>query len=146
MADGESICKYLGLGVIIIVVVYVVSRSLNFQAKLVEGLTSEPITSVDNNEVPTNIASNNSSLEDTLLIEKYRTSYEDTIINLEKNVSLKILELVTVNANSISQDASSADAQDKITLANNLQQFKATLNSTMLFMDGMKSTGKFGLF
>jgi len=145
MADGESICKYVGLGVIILVVIYVVSRSLNFQAKLVEGLTTDTTasTSVDNDDVPANIASNNSSLEDTLLIEKYRSSYEDTIINLEKNVSLKILQLVTENATLLSSDS---DAQDKITLANNLQQFKETLNSTMLFMDGMKSTGKFGLF
>lgn len=139
----DNIYKYLGLAIIILVVLYVAMKSLTFQARLVEGMTSknEDTTPTDKEKTPDAIKSNTTNVLDALLIDKYRPSYDDTIIELEENINATILAGILKNAEMISTDPSSEKSQQFITAVNNLKSFKETLNDTMKYLDGMKSSG-----
>lgn len=89
----------------------------------------------DKTKIPDAIESNTHTIEDSLLISKYRTAYEQTIINLESNVSFALLSAVLNNAESISADPTSSSSQSKITKINNLKTFRSTLNDAMKFLD-----------
>ena len=94
MMNTDSIYKYVGLFIISLFVIYIVLRTLNFQAKIIEGMatgTSTTDTPNDKDKIADSIASNTSVAEDSLLISKYQKSYEDIIINLESNVNFFIL-------------------------------------------------------
>jgi hypothetical protein len=41
MTASEDIYKYLGLGIVVLFVVYIIIKSLTFQARLFEGMTSK---------------------------------------------------------------------------------------------------------
>ena len=137
----DNIYKYLGLAVIILVVVYVVMRSLTFQARLIEGMKSkdkEEETTTDKDKVPDAIKSKTNTILDSLLVDKYRSSYDDTIIELEEYVNVTILAGIISSAEAIATAPGSEPSQHTINVLNNLQAFKATLNDSMKFLDGMK--------
>lgn len=92
-------------------------------------------STTDKTKIPDAIESNTHTIEDSLLISKYRTAYEQTIINLESNVSFALLSAVLNNAESISADPTSSSSQSKITKINNLKTFRSTLNDAMKFLD-----------
>jgi hypothetical protein len=140
--DSESLYKYLGLGVVIFVVLYFVLKSLTFQANIIEtmanGASSESDLSAslaDKDKVPAAIKSNTNNVEDSLLITKYRKFYEDSIIDLDSNISTNILSLVLNNAELISRDPGSDDAQKIITKINSMKQFRDGLNDAMKTLD-----------
>jgi hypothetical protein len=74
-----------------------------------------------------------------LLIEKYRSTYDDTIIELEENISATILSGILTNAETISADPTSDKSQKFITATNNLKAFKDTLNDAMKYLDSIKN-------
>lgn len=71
------------------------------------------------------------AIEDRLLVNKYRKSYEDTIIELEDVISVTILSEVLENAEEIAKKPSG----DKIFKINQLKMFKDTLNDAMKTLD-----------
>ena len=79
-------------------------------------------------------------VEDTLLINKYQKSYEDTIIALDKSVDFSILQTILKNAESISVNPTSNDSIQTITMVNHLKQFKDSLNEAMSFMNSIASS------
>jgi hypothetical protein len=135
MTASEDIYKYLGLGIVVLFVAYVVIKSLTFQAKLFEGMTS----GTDKDKKAESIKSNTTSVLDALLIEKYRSNYVDTIIELEENISATILSGILTNSETISADPSSETSQKFITSTNNLKAFKDTLNDAMKYLDSIKN-------
>jgi hypothetical protein len=139
----DNIYKYLGLAIIILLVAYIALKSLTFQARLIEGMTSkENDVSTDKDKKPDAIKANTTTILDGLLIDKYRPSYDDTIIELEENINATILAGILKNAESIAADPSSEKSQKFITAVNNLKTFKETLNDAMKYLDGMKSSTK----
>ena len=139
----DNIYKYLGLAIIIVLVAYIAIKSLTFQARLIEGMTSkENDVSTDKDKKPDAIKANTTTILDGLLIDKYRPSYDDTIIELEENINATILAGILKNAESIAADPSSEKSQKFITAVNNLKTFKETLNDAMKYLDGMKSSTK----
>ena len=138
--DSESLYKYLGLGVIIFLVLYFVLKSLTFQANIIEAMTNASSgdssnSFADKDKVPAAIKSNTNNVEDSLLITKYRKFYEDSIIDLDSNISTNILSLILNNAELISRDPGSDDAQKIITKVNGMKQFKDGLNDAMKTLD-----------
>ena len=89
MTASEDIYKYLGLGIVVLFVVYVVIKSLTFQAKLFEGMTS----GTDKDKKAESIKSNTTSVLDALLIEKYRSNYVDTIIEFGHSFSCPVINI-----------------------------------------------------
>lgn len=99
-----------------------------FHNKTKEGFTDrENISEVIKNEA--------NKLNDTLLVSKYRSSYEDTIIHLENVVGLSMLNETINNAELISKNPSSKESIQAIENINKLKQFKETLNETMVILD-----------
>uniref|UniRef100_A0A6C0HH90 Uncharacterized protein n=1 Tax=viral metagenome TaxID=1070528 RepID=A0A6C0HH90_9ZZZZ len=148
---SEDIYKYLGLAIVVVFVAYIAIKSLTFQARLIEGMKSkdkESETTTDKDKVADAIKSKTNAMLDSLLIDKYRSSYDDTIIELEEYINVAILTYVTSFAETIATPGPSSTAM--MTSLNTLQAFKATLNDSMKFLDGMKSSnsgsGKSGKF
>ena len=150
--DKEKIYKYIGLGVIGIVLVYLILRTLKFQLNIIEGLTTTAATTtaslpaaspVDNTDIenaPLAINNNSTMVEDTLLINKYKSKYEDIIIELDKNVDFSILQTILKNAQTISANPTSNDSMKTIAIVNSLKAFKDSLNEGMTFMDSVATT------
>tara|TARA_B100001250_G_scaffold160599_1_gene137960 strand:- start:1290 stop:1691 length:402 start_codon:yes stop_codon:yes gene_type:complete len=128
----EEICKYLGFAVVVVVAIYVLLRSMRFQANIIESMVSG---GTDKDKVSDAVKSNTHSIDDTLLISKYRTAYENTLIDLEANISSAIVQAVVTNAEAISKNPADPQVQTVITGINNLKAFLDTLNSTMVILD-----------
>jgi hypothetical protein len=140
--ESDTIYKYLGLAIVVLFVSYIIIKSLTFQARLIEGMTTDDTSvNTDKDKIPDAIKSNSTNILDGLLIDKYRSSYDDTIIELEENINATILAGILKNAEKISADPSSDDSQKFITAINNLKGFKDTLNDSMKYLDGISSTG-----
>ena len=92
-------------------------------------------TSTDKDKIADAVKSNTHTIEDNLLISKYRTDYEQTIIDLESNISYALLSSVINNAETISANPTSSASQTKISNINNLKTFRSTLNEAMKFLD-----------
>lgn len=132
----NDIMYYLGLISIIALLVYVAIRALTLQINIVEGLVGGQNTAImDKDKVADAIKSNTNITEDNLLISKYRTDYERTIIELESNIGYAMLSTVLNNAESISANPTSPESQNTINSINNLKTFMETLNSSMKILD-----------
>ena len=147
--DKEKKYKYVGLGVIGIVLVYLILRTLKFQLNIIEGLTttaaaslpaSSPVDNTDIENAPLAINNNSTMVEDTLLINKYKSKYEDIIIELDKNVDFSILQTILKNAQTISMNPTSNDSMKTIAIVNSLKAFKDSLNEGMTFMDSVATS------
>lgn len=92
----------------------------------------------DKNNISDVVKNDANKLSDTVLVSKYRTSYEDTIINLENVIGLSMLNETINNAEVISKNPVSKESMDAITNINNLKQFKETLNEVMVILDKTK--------
>ena len=134
--ESDDIYKYLGLFVVVVFVVYVIINTMNFQLKMVEGFTdAASSSSTDKDKVPDAIKSNTTKVSDALLIDKYLNAYEDTIIDLDANIDMYILDQIVKNAESISSDPGSTANQAIITKINNAKIFSDALNHAIKVLD-----------
>tara|TARA_R110002072_G_scaffold216843_2_gene374369 strand:- start:128 stop:538 length:411 start_codon:yes stop_codon:yes gene_type:complete len=133
--NSDSIYKCLGLAVIVVYVLYIVLKSMKFQANIIEGMASSSAVATSADDLAAAVKSNTDSIEDALTITKYRRSYEDTIINLEASAGVSMLSAIVKNAETISKDPTSAEAQKIIQSINALKAFKDSLNDTMVTLD-----------
>ena len=133
--EYKNLMYYLGLGLIILLILHFVVRTLNFQAKLVEGMVNNNSVTTDKDKIPDAIKNHTETKDDKLLIDKYRRSYEHTIINLEENIGKEILTLLNDNAEMLAKDCSSDNSQKIVAKLNSLVDFKKTLNEAMQTLD-----------
>lgn len=132
MISQDDLYRIVGLAVILIFVVSIATKAFAYQAKVVEGMTS---SSTDKDKISSTVSSNNDKISDTLLVSKYRSDYEETIINLEKGVSTALLSEVINNADTISADPTSKTSTAAIATINGLKNFRETLNQAMIILD-----------
>jgi hypothetical protein len=133
--NSDSIYKCLGLAVIVVYVLYIVLKSMKFQANIIEGMASSSAVATSADDLAAAVKSNTDSIEDALTITKYRRSYEDTIINLEASAGVSMLSAIVKNAETISKDPTSTEAQKIIQSINALKAFTDSLNDTMVTLD-----------
>ena len=136
--NSDSIYKYVWLFIVSIFVIYIVLRTLNFQAKIIEGMatgTSTTDTPNDKDKIAAAIASNTTFAEDSLLISKYQKSYEDIIINLENNINYYMLGAIVNSGETISKKPMDPASIALINSINSLKAYKDTLNDAMTFLD-----------
>lgn len=101
-----------------------------------EGLTNR--NNIDKDKIPDAVEMNVDKISDNLLISKYRSSYEDTIIQLEQAIGLSLLQQTIENAESISKNPISKKSQETIEQINSLKTFRETLNEAMDILDKSK--------
>ena len=133
--ESDDIYKYVGFFIVILFLIYIVIRTLKFQFSAIEGMTGMSKTTTDKDKVPEAIQRNTNTLEDGLLIDKYTKAYEDTIIDLDANIDMFILEQVLQNAEQLSADPGSDDNQKIISKINNAKNFKETLNHAIKVLE-----------
>uniref|UniRef100_A0A6C0LHQ6 Uncharacterized protein n=1 Tax=viral metagenome TaxID=1070528 RepID=A0A6C0LHQ6_9ZZZZ len=132
MISQDDLYRIVGLAVVLIFVISIAVKAFSYQTKILEGMTN---SSIDKDKVSSSVTSNNDKIADTLLVSKYRSEYEDTIINLEKGVSTALLSEVIHNADNISSDPTSKKSVTAIENINNLKTFRETLNQAMIILD-----------
>ena len=155
MGFEENIYRYLGLGVVILVALYILIKTLTFQGKIIEGLTnsteatSEPTSSAEISLLNTvtsksteGITAQNNKLQDILALDKYRTDYENLIIALEDYANVMMFAKVVgigakVSTLSNGQPITNGIIED-MEKANKLKEFISTLNASMSYIDKSK--------
>lgn len=137
--EPDDIYKYVGLFVLIVFLVYIIIKTMNFQLKMVEGFSNTDATNggvtTDKDKVPEAIKSNTTKVSDELLIDKYLHIYEDTIIDLDSNIDMYVLSQVLKNAEAISKDPGSTVSQAIITKINNAKALSDSLNHAIKILD-----------
>jgi hypothetical protein len=136
MVDESELYKVVGMAFVILIAVAIGMRLIGYQKRLIEGMATSSET--DKEKVSAAVKSSSEKIADSILISKYRSAYEDTIVDLEQAVSLGLIRAVTANAETIANDPSSAEALKAMTDINAMQQFRSTLNETMIALDKQK--------
>ena len=128
----------LFLFIAICFVIYLVFRNFNYNPMLIEGMTDASGNSVSVTAPANGVAGNASSysaalkaatikMQDTLLISKYRSDYESSILNLDDLLNNLMLN-TALNVN----QSNPGEAIEKLA---KMQQAKVALNSVMKFVD-----------
>jgi len=153
MSFEDNVYRYLGLGVVILIAIYILIKSLTFQGKILEGLTNSPTETAEISLLNTvaststeNITGQNNKLQDVLSVEKYRTDYENLLIALEEYTNImmfsKVVGIGSKVAGLSKGQAVTDDILSEIDKANKLKTFVDTLNSSMTFIDKSKKPNK----
>lgn len=128
----------LFLFIAICFVIYLVFRNFHYNPMLIEGMTDASGNSVAVTAPANGVAGNASSysaalkaatikMQDTLLISKYRSDYESSILNLDDLLNNLMLN-TALNVN----QSNPGEAIEKLA---KMQQAKIALNSVMKFVD-----------
>ena len=123
--------QYLGCALVILIVFYIVMSLCNYQLKLVETLTN---MSSDSVSTAATIKESTTKTLDTLLINKYRSNYEDIIINMNNWCDAEILRTI-VSGDIDCKNGCDDKFMKKIHTVNDLGNFKGYLNKSMGFLD-----------
>ncbi len=138
MLKEEEIYRYLGIFTLTLFFIYIVSCVLNTQNNIIEGLTNQkkPLNIQDDlfSNLDKHLKENNDRLSDSLLIKKYKTQYEDSIIEIDTNTELKILQLTILYGNALANN-DDKEAKKYLEEINLLQNLKASLKNTMKHVD-----------
>jgi len=130
MSNDDEMYKYLGLGVVFVLVIYIGVKSFKYQSKITNMI--EPFTSNNTTQLE-NIVKMNRDLYDTH-VKNDRTSFENTLILLEEYSQYQILnQLLFINNKIIRKKNESLESNMK-----EINQYKTlidTLNSSMKFID-----------
>lgn len=136
-----NIIMYILVGIIIIYIIFSILGS----GKIVEGMANKTKTKPlgvlfaegDYKELTKVIQ----KLDDTIPIDKYRSDYEDMLVNLEEVLNQYILMELLVFASTTKTDVSEVK-YDMVEKINSLYKLRDNLSSTMDYIDGKKSTNK----
>lgn len=137
--DSQDLYSVVGCLFIVIVLVAVGSNILKHQKRVVEGMANGSSTTTDKDKISIAVKSSGDKIADSVLVSKYRRSYEDTIIELEHVTNLAMIKAVSDNAETIASNPSSASAQRAMEAINTMDSFRKSLNTTMLALDKQKS-------
>jgi hypothetical protein len=128
---------YVGLVIAVVFTGVVIWRLIG---KTREGLASndDDNTRTTIQEIVSKLKKESELLEDTLLIDKHRSDYEDMFLALEDYSNLAIIELLSIFANNPSLEKESSKTM--IEGINHINMLKSTLNDVMEFIDRKRST------
>lgn len=138
---NEDLIKILGIVIALFIIVYFILKMFHIK----EGLENNTNTNTNISDITANMAGVAGSaanyaaalkaktvqLQDSILISKYRTDYENVIINMEEYFSMLMLE------QTLSMNASDSvkTNMERIAAINTLSQGKKSLNEVMAFVD-----------
>jgi hypothetical protein len=154
--NENDIFYYIGFFFVIIFAIYIIMILANTQMKVVEGLvgssntqqTTQSFTDLMAKGDIENLKISMQKMNDTILLSKYRSDYEDIIIKLEELIDQNLLYTtlqVVANVDKTTglikiKDQSSKDQEGisitDLQLINELYKYKQNLNETMSFIDG----------
>jgi len=134
----EDLLKILGIVVVVIFLLYLGSNALkmhlNMQRSIFEGLTNNVDSGIGGSAATyaTSISQQMTALQDSLLIKKYNTDYENVILNLDEYIGLAMLQTsLLINPKDITTPENIA----LLTNLNTLNAAKQSLNNVMTVVD-----------
>jgi len=142
--NNEEILKFLGICVVVGVLVFYGVKFLKLQAQVLEGATNmsnSGTTTTTTNGVGGGSTQYNAALkalvtdmQDTLLIPKYRSEYENVLLNLEDFINLSMLR---ASLNIITEDTQEARRANQVFYSSlkTMSDAKGSLNSIMKYLD-----------
>lgn len=135
---SEDLLKMLGIFILVVFLLYLVSKvlklHLNLQNNIMEGFTNNGINGVAGSAsvYGNSIIETSTLLQDSLLIKKYKTDYENVILNLDEYIDLLMLQSAL---NFSVKDGTSPENIALLSNLNTLQSAKTSLNSVMNYID-----------
>lgn len=132
MINQNDLYRLIGMAFLLVIAVAIAMKALSYQRKIIEGMSS---TDTSPANISSKISSDADQVDTKLAVHKNRTNYEDTIVQLEKVVSMTLLSEVINTAETVASDPTTTDAQKSIAVVNNLQNFRKTLNEAMIILD-----------
>ena len=132
MINQNDLYRLIGMAFLLVIAVAITMKALSYQRKIIEGMSS---TDTSPANISSKISSDADQVDTKLAVHKNRTNYEDTIVQLEKVVSMTLLSEVINTAETVASDPTTTDAQKSIAVVNNLQNFRKTLNEAMIILD-----------
>jgi len=136
---NEDIIKILGIVIALFVIVYFILKMFHIKEGL-ENNTDSNIGDITANmtgvagsaaNYAATLKAKTVQLQDSILISKYRTDYENVIINMEDYFSMLMLEQTL----SMTANDSIKTNMERIAAINTLSQGKKSLNEVMAFID-----------
>jgi hypothetical protein len=135
---SEELLKILGIVVVVVFLLYLGSNALklhlNMQRSIFEGLTNNTDSGIGGSAATyaTSISQQMTSLQDSLLIKKYKTDYENVILNLDEYIGLAMLQTaLLINP----KDVTAPENIALLTNLNTLNAAKQSLNTVMTVVD-----------
>lgn len=134
----EDLYKQIGLVTVVLVSIYFFYKVLQINTSIMEGFVSKKSKKAASkshvSEIRDSMKKKTEHLKDTLLIGKYKTDYEDIILELEDYLNLSMLQAINI-LSSTSKDSLGKDDIELINNINSVNKFKNTLNGVMKFID-----------
>uniref|UniRef100_A0A6C0BBQ1 Uncharacterized protein n=1 Tax=viral metagenome TaxID=1070528 RepID=A0A6C0BBQ1_9ZZZZ len=135
---SEDLLKILGIIAVVLFLLYVGTNSwklhINMQKNIMEGLTNNGSNGIGGSAgtYATTVEQQATVLQDSLLIKKYKTDYENVIINMEEYLGLAMLETA------LQFSPTAGITPENLTILTNLNTMNAakqSLNSVMTVVD-----------
>ena len=143
-----TIVMYVFIGIILLYI----GISILGTGRTIEGMASKnnnkkPIADILANGDHKQIESYVKKMDDIILVGKYRSDYEDTLISLEEAINQDILaNLLTVSSKINSNVGLQNIDTTTISRLNELYKLRDNLSSTMDYVDSKKSSEKSSSF
>ena len=132
MINQDDLYRYVGIAFLLVIVVAIAMKAFSYQRKIIEGMSS---TDTSPSNISSKVSSDADQVDTKLAVHKNRSSYEDTIVQLEKVISMNLLSEVINTAENVAADPTTVDSQKAIVSINNLRTFRETLNEAMVILD-----------
>lgn len=134
----NDLYMYIGLFFAIVFTLVVVLKLINKNNRMLEGLTnSSDKTQSTIQDIVDKLKKESEILEDSLLIDKHRSDYEDMFLALEDYSNLALIQMLSFFADNPSLEKESA--KNMIEGINHVNTLKTTLNDVMEFIDRKRS-------
>lgn len=123
------------IGVMIIIIVRLIMNIFNIKEEFspmdVFGEEAKPIESAAIESINATIQAKITNLDDELMIKKYKSQYETTIINLDDYINLLMMQQIV----NIKLDSGVKTTVDYLQRLNTLKDSKESLNAVMKYLD-----------
>lgn len=145
----EKMLSYIGMAVVIVFAIYYVYKVMQVQNNVIEGLRNKKGATPSSMDLlldeDKQLKTANEKAGDTLLIGKYKSKYEDLLIELDTALDNNLLSMLTMVAANVTKDGELSINSEGLTLEslqtiNELYKLKENLNVTMDFLDGTKAS------
>lgn len=139
MVSQDQFFRFVGLAVIFLLLLSGAVKMLSYKKQVIEGMTNnrklEQLAEENLENAAKKIEARAEKINDQMLVDKYRSSYEDIITNLYDVVSSSLVVEIIHASDAISKDPMSNTNTKLIDKLNKLSSFRETLNQSITILD-----------
>lgn len=136
--SANDMYMYVGLIIAIVFTGVVIWRLMNRTREGLDNKSDDDKRTKTIQDIVDKLKKETELLDDSLLLDKHRSDYEDMFLALEDYSNLALIEMLSFFASNPSLDSEAA--KNMIEGINHVNSLKTTLNDVMEFMDRKQST------